>query len=117
MIAFRCYLVCLVLALGGYTLLVGMEHGWNLLPIFFADIAAGTWPGQFNADFTCFLSLSALWLAWRHHFSAGGLALGLLGFFGGMMVLAPYLFFASLRARGDAAVLLLGEARAATRTA
>lgn len=117
MIAFRAWLVVLVLVLGGYTLQVGLAHGWNLLPVFFGDIAAGTWPGQFNSDFLCFLSMSALWLAWRHGFSAGGLALGLLGFFGGMMVLAPYLLLASVRARGDVAVLLLGETRAASRAA
>ncbi len=76
-------------------------------------MAAMKWPGQFNCDFMGFLSLSALWLAWRNQFSPKGIALGVLGFFGGMMVLAPYLFFASLKANGDAQVLLLGEARAA----
>jgi len=59
-----------------------------------------------------FLTLSGLWLAWRHHFSPAGLVLGVLGFFGGMSVLAPYLFFASLKANGDMKVLLLGKDRA-----
>lgn len=108
--AFRAYLVVVIAALGTYTVVVGLEHGWNLLPIFFRDIAAMTWPGQFNCDFMGFLSLSALWLAWRHRFSPGGLALGLAGFFGGMMVLAPYLLYASVRAHGDPKVMLLGEA-------
>jgi hypothetical protein len=112
MAAFRIYLVIVIACLGTYTTMVGLEHGWNLLPVFFADIAAMTWPGQFNFDFTTFLALSGLWLAWRHRFSAGGLVLGLLGFFGGMLVLAPYLLYASHRAKGDARVLLLGEGRA-----
>ena len=111
--AFRAYLAIVVACLGTYTMVVGLNHGWNLLPVFFGDMAAMTWPGQFNFDFMSFLSLSGLWLAWRHHFSPGGLALGVLGFFGGMMVLAPYLFFASLKANGDVKVLLLGKARAA----
>ncbi len=111
--AFRVYLTIIVACLGTYTMVVGLNHGWNLLPVFFADIAAMGWPGQFNFDFMSFLSLSGLWLAWRHQFSAGGPALGVLGFFGGMMVLAPYLFFASFKVNGDVKLLLLGKARAA----
>ena len=66
--AFRAYLAVLIVCLGAYTLLVGLAHGWNLLPVFLGDMAAMTWPGQFNADFMTFLSLSGLWIAWRHHF-------------------------------------------------
>ena len=112
MTAFRVCLAIIILCLGAYTMIVGLNHGWNLLPIFFGDIAAITWPGQFNSDFMTFLLLSGLWLAWRHHFSPGGLVLGVLGFFGGMSVLAPYLFFASLKANGEMKVLLLGKDRA-----
>lgn len=72
MLAFRVYLTALIMGLGAYTLAVGLDQGWNLLPVFFGDMAAMTWPGQFNADFMTFLSLSGLWIAWRHHFSVGG---------------------------------------------
>jgi hypothetical protein len=115
MTAFRVYLAIIIACLGSYTLVVGLHHGWNLLPIFFGDMAAMTWPGQFNADFMTFLLLSGLWLAWRHQFSPGGICLGFLGVFGGMMVLAPYLLYASSRANGDIGVLLLGAARAGKR--
>ena len=111
MIAFRIYLALVIAALGTYTCIVGLNHGWSLLPIFFRDIATMDWPGQFNFDFMTFLSLSGLWLAWRHRFSAGGLALGVLGFFGGMMVLAPYLLWATARAGGDIEAVMLGERR------
>ena len=47
--AFRAYLAVLIVCLGAYTLLVGLAHGWNLLPVFLGDMAAMTWPGQFNA--------------------------------------------------------------------
>ncbi len=110
--AFRIYLGLVVAVLGAYTAIVGTHHGWNLLPVFFSNIAAMSWEGQFNCDFLGFLSLSALWLAWRHEFSAGGLVLGVLGFFGGMMVLAPYLLWASQGANGDPRVVLLGPTRA-----
>ena len=92
------------------------QHGLNLFPVFLGDVAKMGWPGQFNVDFTGLLTLSGLWLAWRHHFSAAGLALGVLGFFGGAPVLTAYLFVASLRADGDAATLLLGKARAEGRS-
>ncbi len=110
--AFRILLMVIIIGIIIFTGVVIYNHGWNLLPVFFGDMAAMTWAGQFNFDFMCFLALSGLWLAWRHHFSPGGLALGVLGFFGGMMFLAPYLLIASYKAKGDMNILLLGKARA-----
>lgn len=110
--AFRTLLILMIATLFAYTATVGLRHGWNLFAIFFGDIAAVTWPGQFNLDFTCLLIFTGVWLAWRHHFSPTGLALGLLGVVGGTSVLAPYLLVASFRAEGDISVLLLGRARA-----
>ena len=98
--AFRVFLAVVFAGVFFYTATVGITHGWNLLPIFFGDIMAMTWAGQFNMDFTCFLLLSGLWLAWRHDFSPSGIALGAVGVFGGILVLAPYLLAASLKARG-----------------
>jgi hypothetical protein len=112
MTAFRTLLVVLFVCICGYTLIVISEQGLGLFPIYFGDIATLGWPGQFNLDFLGFLILSGLWLAWRHHFSAGGIALGVLGLFGGMPVLTTYLFIASLRARGNVAELMLGPVRA-----
>ena len=57
--------------------------------------------------------LAVLWVAWRHRFSGAGLALGLLALFGGAFFLTAYLLVASVRAKGDATVLLLGPSRAA----
>ena len=110
--AFRVLLVLMILGVASYTTVVVINHGWNLFPVFFGDMAALTWPGQFNSDFTCFLFLSGLWLAWRHHFSLGGVLLGVLGFFGGIMVLAPYLLIASFKTNGDIKELFLGKSRA-----
>jgi len=112
--AFRALLVFMIAVLGAYSGVVGSSHGWNLLPVFFGDMAAMNWPGQFNLDFSCLLVLSGLWLAWRNHFSPFGMALGLLGVVGGTLVLAPYLLVAGHQARWDARVLLLGRVRAAT---
>ena len=114
MMLFRIYLVVILACLTGYTLVVGINQGWNLVPIFFSNIAAMTWSGQFNLDFMTFLGLSGIWVAWRHQFSGGGIALGVAAFFGGMMFLAPYLLWASAKSDGDAKVLLLGPGRAAS---
>jgi hypothetical protein len=111
MALFRLYLMIVLAVLAGYTLAVGLEHGWNLLPIFFSSIARINWPGQFNMDFLAFLSLSGLWVAWRHRFTAGAIGLGIIAVFGGMVFLAPYLLWASAQARGDVRVLLLGSRR------
>ena len=101
MIAFRILLVIMISGLLGYTGIVGVNHGWNLFPVFFGDIAAMTWPGQFNLDFMCLLTFSGLWLA-----------LGVLTIFGGTMVLAPYLLIAGFKANGDIKEILMGKTRA-----
>ncbi|MEQ1780568.1 MAG: hypothetical protein ABMA14_04350 [Hyphomonadaceae bacterium] len=113
MLGFRILLVLMLLALTAYTGVVIANHGWNLLPVFFGDMAAMTWPGQFNTDFMGFLVLSGLWAAWRHHFSPLGLALGLIAVFGGMMFLTIYLLVVSGGAKCNAKVVLLGPRRAA----
>lgn len=112
MTAFRALLVFLWVCIGFYTAIVLAEHGLGLLPIFFGDISKLGWPGQFNLDFTSLLTLSALWVAWRHGFTGTGLALAGLAFFFGGFFLTAYLLVQSVRTRGDVASLLLGKARA-----
>ena len=112
MAGFRILLAGLWLLLVAYTAAVVSRHGLDLLPIFFGAIADEKWPGQFNLDFLCFLVLSALWTAWRAHFSPTGLALAVVAFFGGAGFLLPYLLLLSWRTRGNIAVILLGPRRA-----
>lgn len=111
MTAFRLFLLICLVAIISYTSVTIAQHGMGLLPIFFGDMAAMGWPGQFNLDFMCFLALSAIWTAWRHHFSPAGLVLGVLAFFGGMLFLSIYLLVQSSRCGGDVRVLLLGPGR------
>ncbi len=112
MTLFRIYLVVMFTTLVVYTLIVGATHGWNLFPLFFADILTMNWAGQFNLDFLGFLSLSGLWVAWRHHFSPAGLGLGIIAFTGGIPFLSAYLIYASLKADGDMKIIMLGADRA-----
>jgi len=109
MLAFRTLLGFLIIFVSVYTSAVINEHGWNLFPAFFEDLFAMNWAGQFNADFTCFLTLSGLWLAWRHKFTPKGVLLGVLGFFGGILVLAPFLFYISIKEQGNICKMLLGN--------
>jgi hypothetical protein len=111
--AFRTLLVVLLLVLASYTAVVVVNHGLGLLPVFFGDIATMGWPGQFNLDFMCLLVLSAFWVAWRHHFTVPGIALGFLALVAGSLFLTAYLFVVSGQARGDMREVLLGRARAA----
>ena len=109
--AFRVYLVLVVLVIAVYTAVVIGDHGWNLFAVFFGDMAELNWPGQFNLDFMFMLLFSGFWIAWRQQFSPGGLALGVLGVFGGAPLLSIYLLVASAKAKGDVKELLLGPGR------
>ncbi len=109
MALFRIYLMALFLVIAVYTLFIGLEHGWNLVPLFFAEMQAMTWQGQFNLDFMTFLLTSALWCAWRNSFSPAGWGLALLGATGGMLFLSAYLLFLSVQAKGNIKAILLGD--------
>ena len=109
----RLYALIFLVVLTVYTGIVIANHGANLVPIFFNDMAAMAWPGQFNLDFMGFLILSALWVGWRHEYSLTGWLLTPLALFGGMMFLTIYLLIISFRVNGDLKALLIGEGRAA----
>ena len=111
MTLFRLFLAACLLTVVSYSVIVIADHGWNLFPLFFGDIAGMTWRGQFNVDFTGFLALSAIWVSWRHQFSPAGLVLGLVALFGGMLFLSIYLLFQTGRSRGDINAVLLGAGR------
>ena len=112
MVWFRIFLGACLLSILIYTGVTIHAHGWDLLSIFFGDMATMTWPGQFNFDFFTFLLLSGLWTAWRNNFTLGGLALGLIAVFGGMLFLSIYLIILSYRHRGNISEMMLGAERA-----
>lgn len=108
---FRILLAVILVALAGYTAIVVAQHGMNLLPVFFGDMAKLEWPGQFNLDFMCMLVLSGLWVSWRHEFSPAGIALGIGALFGGALFLSTYLLIVTAN-EPDMRVVLLGPSRA-----
>jgi hypothetical protein len=114
MMLFRLLLLTIIATVGVYTAIVVAEHGLDLLPIFFGDIAKMEWPGQFNVDFFSFMTLGAVYIMWRHQFAPLGLALGFLVFVGGAPYVCIYLLVASFQANGDVKETLLGKRRAAS---
>ncbi len=106
---FRLFLLSMLATVALYTGVVISRHGLDLLPVFFGDMAAMGWPGQFNLDFMCMLLLSGLWVAWRHRFRTAGIVLGLCAVFGGSLFLSIYLLVESHRCGGDTRSLLLGS--------
>ena len=109
---FRLFLIVCLIAIIAYTSVTIANHGLNLLPIFFGDMAEMAWPGQFNLDFFTFLLLSGVWVAWRNHFTPTALAVAVVAVLGGMLFLSAYLLFLIARTNGDIRVIMLGEKRA-----
>ena len=113
MVLFRLFLIACLLVIIPYTAVTIANHGMDLLSVYFGDMAAMGWPGQFNLDFFCFLLLSGLWVSWRGGFRPVDLALGVVAVFGGMPFLAIYLLTVIARRKGDMRAVLLGQSRAA----
>ena len=112
MTLFRLFLGAMLAVIAIYTVAVVAQHGLNLFAVFFGDIGALGWPGQFNLDFLGMLMLSALWTAWRNEFTPKGLLLGVLALLFGAPFLTIYLLVLSVQTRGNLKAMLLGEARA-----
>ena len=112
MLNLRILIAALFLALAAYTAVTISLEGINFVPGFIGDLVAMGWRGQINLDFMSYLTLTALWVAWRHEFSVSGLLLALVVLLGAWLAFAPYLLYATGKSRGDFVVLLLGENRA-----
>lgn len=105
---FRDFLIFLFLGMAVYTLFTIAGHGINFIPLYLSDIAAMTWRGQINLDFTGYLLLSGLWIAWRNGFSKAGCALGGAASILGMPVFSAYLLYLTYQSKGDMRQVLLG---------
>lgn len=108
MAQFRLLLIAITVVIIVFTIAAVANDGWNLLPHFFGPIFALTWQGQFNMDFTTYLILSGVWMAWRGGFTGGSIGLGLLAPPLGILFLAPYLIYLIGKSGGDPKRLLLG---------
>ena len=102
----RGILIVQIVAIYGYTAVVMGRDGIDFFTPFLTSIFAVNWSGQFNLDFMSYLILSALWVAWRHRFSTGGLVMAGLSGVLGFVVFAPYLLVQSLKVQSVKALVL-----------
>ncbi|MEQ9299567.1 MAG: hypothetical protein RIF33_13425 [Cyclobacteriaceae bacterium] len=109
MLIFRILLAVFFIIIATYSGIVIADYGFTLFPIFINDMLSMTWSGQFNLDFSLYLALSGIWIAWRQRFSLIGIVLGVIASILGMAVFAPYLLAATFKAEGDIKTVLLGE--------
>lgn len=94
---FRLLVAFSFLSIGAYTIIVISHHGWGIFPVFTSSILSMNWSGQFNVDFSLYLFLSAIWIAWRNNFSIFGIVLALSALVAGMLLFSVYLFILSYR--------------------
>jgi hypothetical protein len=104
----RIVLIAMILIVAALTVLAVARDGIDLLTPFVSPILALGWQGQFNVDFTCYLVLCGIWMAWRTGFTRGGIALGILAPPLGILFLAPYLLYLTRNTGGASRRLLLG---------
>ena len=102
-------LVIQAVALVIYTGLTVTNKGWSLFDIFINDILAINWNGQFNLDFSCYLTLSGIWIAWRNKFSFTAILTAITAAIVGIIVFAPYLLYLLVIEKGDLKRVLLGQ--------
>lgn len=107
--AFRILLVIFFIGICVYTIIAGANNGWNLFKVFVDNLTAFSWSGQFNFDFSTYLILSGIWVAWREDFTPKGIVLGLIASVLGILFFAPYLLIISFQENGEMKTILLGK--------
>ncbi len=92
-----------------YTVYVAQTKGWDLLTVFTQNITNLDWNGQFNLDFSSYLTLSALWIIWRNQYTLKSIFIGLACMIIGIMLFAPYLLYLITIEKGDLKRVLIGN--------
>jgi len=105
----RLFLVVGWLAVALFTAFAFTRQPLGEAEVFITDIVEMGWRGAFNVDFTFHALLLALWVMWRHRFSALGVVCGLLCLCGGVLFSFAYLLVVSVQVHGDIKALLLGQ--------
>ena len=77
MTMFRNVLIGMTVLIILFTIMAVVDGGLDLFTPFLGPVFAMNWQGQFNVDFSTYLVLSGIWMAWRSGFSRGGLILGI----------------------------------------
>lgn len=92
-----------------YTTYAVNNEGWTLFQIIIDNILAFNWNGQFNLDFSCYLTLSGIWIMWRNKFSLPSIIIAVVAMIIGIMFFAPYLLYLLAKEQGNLKKVLWGE--------
>jgi hypothetical protein len=96
------------LAIVIYTAFAITNEGLSLFQIFNNNMMSLGWNGQFNLDFSSYLTLSGLWIMWRNQFSLPFILFAFAAMIIGIMLFAPYLIYLLIVEKGDLKKVLLG---------
>lgn len=102
-------LIIQIILLFSYTILAFKNEGSNLFSIFLLNTQNLGWSGQFNLDFSCYLTLSGLWIMWRSRFSSTSIAVGIIAMILGILFFAPYFLYLIKKENGDLKKILIGN--------
>jgi len=92
-----------------YTAFAFQHEGPDLFSVFFSNLLALNWSGQFNLDFSFYLVLSGLWMVWRNGLPARSVALAVAAMILGILFFAPYLLYLLGVHQGDLRAVLVGR--------
>jgi hypothetical protein len=106
---FRILLLVQAISISIYTWFAFQAEGPNLFSVFLNSLQSLTWTGQFNLDFSCYLTISGLWIMWRNKFNGLSILLGLAAMVLGIIFFAPYLLWLINREQGDFKRVLVGD--------
>ncbi len=102
-------LIIQTIALVVYTVYAVKNEGLTLFQIFTDNITSLNWNGQFNLDFSCYLTSSGIWIMWRNKFSATSIIFGVVSMIMGIIVFAPYILYLLAKENGNMKKLLIGN--------
>jgi hypothetical protein len=109
MTGFRIFLAAIWVVVAAVTVWALVEMGLAAaLATFFSDLGH-PWRAQFYADLEAHLLLVGAWMIYRERSRGVGVACAVLTVLLGALFSLAYVLIASIRARGDARMLLLGE--------
>lgn len=103
------FLISYSIAVAIYTCFVFVNDGFNILNTFYNNVVALKWAGQFNLDFSGYLILAALWIAWRSKFTISSLLLSGLSMCMGILFFSPYILFLLTKEKGNLIRVLVGS--------
>ena len=92
-----------------YTIVAIRNDGFNFLSRAQEFALSMKWMGQFALDFQCYLTLSALWIAWRNKFTGKSILIALFAMVLGIIVFAPYLLYLIFKENANLIKVLVGN--------